>query len=256
MADFCAQQRLSVLLSHISGRELSPTLISSSRTCQYAAIRQQQCGSSTHDTSASTNISIPAETVQELREKYAYPREDRFQLTGLNHLALVSSDMKRTVEFYSGILGLPLTKTIELPDGGQHFFFDIGAGESLAFFWFPSAPPSAPGVASVHPDVMKTGQFTTAHGSMNHVAFNVAEDMVPIYRNRLKQHGVQVSPILYHADNPIGYSMGKDETTHFVSVYFWGPDGEYLEFASQLRGFSPERDIEHMPKTSDDAEEM
>ena len=31
---------------------------------------------------------------------------------------------------------------------GQHFFFDIGNGDTLAFFWFPNAPEAAPGVAS------------------------------------------------------------------------------------------------------------
>jgi len=55
---------------------------------------------------------------------------------------VVCSDMARTVDFYSGLLGFPLVKTVELPGGrGQHFFFDIGGGGSLAFFWFPDAPP-------------------------------------------------------------------------------------------------------------------
>ena len=78
------------------------------------------------------------------------PANTKFELRGVNHLALVCKDMKRTVEFYSGILGMPLTKTIELPNGmGQHFFFDIGKGDSLAFFWFPDAPASQPGVSMV-----------------------------------------------------------------------------------------------------------
>jgi catechol 2,3-dioxygenase-like lactoylglutathione lyase family enzyme len=35
--------------------------------------------------------------------------------------------MGRTVDFYTNVLGMPLVKTIELPDGmGQHFFFDCG----------------------------------------------------------------------------------------------------------------------------------
>ena len=55
------------------------------------------------------------------------PTNEKFEIRGINHLALVCRDMKKTVEFYSGVLGLPLTKTIELPRGaGQHFFFDIG----------------------------------------------------------------------------------------------------------------------------------
>src|SRR5258708_38593086 len=72
-----------------------------------------------------------------------------FELGGINHLALVCRDMARTVDFYTNVLGMPLVKTIELPQGmGQHFFFDIGNGDSLAFFWFPKAPPAAPGVSS------------------------------------------------------------------------------------------------------------
>ena len=68
-------------------------------------------------------------------------RNDEFELGGLNHLALVCSDMERTVDFYTNVLGMPLIKTIELPNGmGQHFFFDIGNGDCIAFFWFPNAP--------------------------------------------------------------------------------------------------------------------
>ena len=62
----------------------------------------------------------------------------RFELRGINHLALVCRDMEVTVDFYTNVLGMPLVKTIELPAGmGQHFFFDCGGGDCLAFFWFP-----------------------------------------------------------------------------------------------------------------------
>ena len=39
-----------------------------------------------------------------------------FQLQGINHIALVSKDMARTVDFYTNTLGLTLIKTIALPD--------------------------------------------------------------------------------------------------------------------------------------------
>src|SRR5438067_9692961 len=97
-----------------------------------------------------------------------------FELRGVHHLALVCRDMQRTVDFYSGVLGMPLVKTIELPAGmGQHFFFDCGGGDCLAFFWFPDAPAAAPGIASAkgRPD---TAELQTAIASMNHVAFAVA----------------------------------------------------------------------------------
>ena len=49
---------------------------------------------------------------------------------GINHLALVCRDMRETVKFYTEVLDMPLIKTIDLPDGGQHFFFDCGGGNA------------------------------------------------------------------------------------------------------------------------------
>src|ERR1700722_598142 len=109
-----------------------------------------------------------------------------FELGGINHLALVSSDMQRTIEFYSGVLGMPLVKTIDLPAGlGQHFFFDCGGGDTLAFFWFPDAPPPAPGISApkCRPD---QGSLTSGVGSMNHVAFLVPNERIDEYRDRLR----------------------------------------------------------------------
>ena len=66
-------------------------------------------------------------------EVMANPVNREFDIRGVNHLALVCKDMARTVEFYRDVLGMPLVKTIDLPGGhGQHFFFDIGNGDSLA----------------------------------------------------------------------------------------------------------------------------
>ena len=76
---------------------------------------------------------------------------DGFEYRGISHLALVCSDMARTVDFYSNLLDMPLVKTIELPAGmGQHFFFDIGNNDTLAFFWFPDA--ALPLLAVPHPN--------------------------------------------------------------------------------------------------------
>ncbi len=42
-----------------------------------------------------------------------------FEFRGINHLALVSSDMARTVDFYTNVLGMPLIKTLEIPGGAS-----------------------------------------------------------------------------------------------------------------------------------------
>jgi len=173
-----------------------------------------------------------------------------FQLQGIHHLALVCRDMARTVAFYCETLGLRLIKTIALPDGGQHFFFDLGHGDALAFFWFPEAPAAAPGVASVSPAALQTGDITTAHGSMNHVAFKVPLEKLEAYREQLVAKGVQATPILHHADVPAGYVPEADESTFLSSFYFFDPDGIPLEFAATVRELGdPERDLQHQPAT-------
>ena len=129
-------------------------------------------------------------------------RNDEFDLGGVNHLALVCSDMKRTVEFYTEVLGMRLIKTLDLPAGsGQHFFFDMGGGNALAFFWFPDAPDAVPGI-SAPVTVPGFGEWTSAVGSMNHIAFNVPAERFDEYVAKLHAKGVRMGPVLNHDDSP------------------------------------------------------
>jgi catechol 2,3-dioxygenase-like lactoylglutathione lyase family enzyme len=177
-------------------------------------------------------------------------RENKeFQIRGINHLALVCKDMARTVEFYTNVLGMPLMKTIELPNNmGQHFFFDIGNGDSLAFFWFPNAPEAQPGV-SAPVGVPGEAELATAHGSMNHVAFDVPSEKFDEYHAKLVGKGVHVTPILNHDDSPRQVSREVNEGTFIRSFYFMDPDGILLEFATWLRVMR-EDDVKHAPARS------
>ena len=173
-------------------------------------------------------------------------RNDQFELRGINHLALVSSDMARTVDFYTNVLGMPLVKTVELPRGmGQHFFFDCGNGDSVAFFWFPDAPAAEPGVSS--PRAMPgEGELITAIGSMNHVAFSVPPERFDEYVERLRDAGVQVSDISNHDDSEWTVARELHEGVYIRSVYFFDPDGILLEFACWTRALT-EADVAHEP---------
>lgn len=175
-----------------------------------------------------------------------------FELRGVNHLALVCSDMKQTIDFYEGVLGMPLTKTIELPMGwGQHFFFDCGGGNALAFFWFPNAPEAVPGV-SAPVNLPDRGEAISAIGSMNHIAFDVAPEKIDEYRDRLIAKGIDVSEFLNHDDSEFGVAPTADDKGVFVrSIYFKDPDGVLLEFAAWTRELTPE-DVRHEPKTAAD----
>jgi catechol 2,3-dioxygenase-like lactoylglutathione lyase family enzyme len=174
------------------------------------------------------------------------PTNDKFDIRGINHLALVCRDMKKTVDFYSGVLGMPLTKTIELPQGmGQHFFFDIGKGDSLAFFYFPNAGESQPGVTHA-PELVGRGDITSAHASMNHVAFDVPEDKIEEYQQKLQAAGVEITEVVNHDDSVNGASPTITDSTFVRSIYFKDPDGILLEFAAWTRELD-ERDVNLEP---------
>ena len=179
------------------------------------------------------------------------PKNTEFDLQGVNHLALVCKDMARTVAFYQDTLGMPLIKTIELPNGlGQHFFFDLGNGDSLAFFWFADAPQAQPGVASATVGVLPG---PSAHGSMNHVAINVPADRIDEYYEKLIAKGIKASKVISHDESPMQASLEVTPTTFVRSIYFYDPDGIALEFAAWTRELPRDGDVKHQPAPATDA---
>lgn len=166
------------------------------------------------------------------------------KITGVNHLALVCRDMAETVRFYTEVLQMPLVKTVALPDGGQHFFFDCGGGACLAFFWWPDTPPAAPGVASVK---AFPAEAKTAVGSMNHVAFTVDEADLEACLERLQAAGVPAFPmVVNHDDSEMGVARKLHPGVFVRSVYFTDPNGIMMELAAFTRDFGPE-DVRHEP---------
>ena len=94
-----------------------------------------------------------------IREAYLRPPDERPAPSagGVHHLALLSSDVERTVRFYQEVLGFPLTEIFENRDyrGSSHFFFDLGHGNLLAFFDFPG---------------LDLGPYAEVIGGLQHVA--------------------------------------------------------------------------------------
>jgi catechol 2,3-dioxygenase-like lactoylglutathione lyase family enzyme len=174
-------------------------------------------------------------------------KNDKFELRGVNHVALVCSDMARTVRFYRDVLGMPLVKTIELPGGmGQHFFFDMGNDDCLAFFWFANAGPAQPGISNA-PTLPDRGDIASAHASMNHLAFDVPLERFEEYRQRLIDEGVEVSMILDHDDSEHQVARELHPGVFVRSFYFRDPDGVLLEFASWTREMGRPDDVRVPP---------
>ena len=126
---------------------------------------------------------------------------------GINHLALVTNDMDSTVRFYVGALGARLVATI----GNAHFrhyFFEIGPGNTVAFFEYQDAPAVPFAKPAGIPDP-RAPQF-------DHVSFDLAdEEALLACRNRLKAAGCEVTDVVDHG---------------FIrSIYFNDPNGISLE---------------------------
>jgi catechol 2,3-dioxygenase-like lactoylglutathione lyase family enzyme len=174
-----------------------------------------------------------------------------FELGGINHVALVCADMEKTVDFYSNVLGMPLVKSLDLPGGmGQHFFFDAGNGDCVAFFWFATAPDGVPGI-SAPAAIPGIGEIVSAVGSLNHLAFHVPAEKFDEYRKRLKDKGVRVGPVLNHDESPAQVSATVHPGVYVRSFYFQDPDGITLEFACWTKEFTAS-DVVTEPKTNAD----
>jgi catechol 2,3-dioxygenase-like lactoylglutathione lyase family enzyme len=142
-----------------------------------------------------------------LRARHLRPPADRPGSTarGLHHVALISSDVERTIEFYQGLLGFPLTELIENRDypGSSHFFFDIGNQNLLAFFDFPG---------------LDLGPYAEVLGGLHHVAISVHPRRWQAVVDRLDAAGVEH---VVHSE---------------VSVYFTDPDGARIELIADPLG--------------------
>jgi len=79
---------------------------------------------------------------------------------GVDHLALICSELERTIDFYTEVLGMRLSRIIQNRDepSSTHIFLDMGGGNQLAFFDFPEKGPARTvrGVGSMHHVALKT----------------------------------------------------------------------------------------------------
>jgi catechol 2,3-dioxygenase-like lactoylglutathione lyase family enzyme len=139
----------------------------------------------------------------ELSAQYLAPRAERPESTarGVHHVALISSDVERTVQFFQGVLGFPLIEMFENRDyeGSTHFFFDIGHGNTLAYFDLPG---------------LDLGPYEEVLGGHHHLAISVERSTWEQLKARLDKEHIEYA----HVDGS--------------SLYFRGPDGERLELIS------------------------
>src|SRR5690242_6432730 len=109
------------------------------------------------------DLSVYQERREALKAKYLPDGEaasQSVQTVGVDHLALICSELERTIGFYTEVLGMRLTRIVQNRDEptSTHIFFDMGGGNQLAFFDFPEKGPAPTirGVGSMHHIALKT----------------------------------------------------------------------------------------------------
>jgi catechol 2,3-dioxygenase-like lactoylglutathione lyase family enzyme len=124
---------------------------------------------------------------------------------GLHHFALICSDVRATIDFYQGMLEFPLTEIFENRDyaGSNHFFFDVGHGNLLAFFDLPG---------------LDLGPYAEVLGGLHHLAISVSQEKWDHLRGKLDAAGVE-------------YLVESEK-----SIYFRDPDGARLELLADPLG--------------------
>jgi len=143
-------------------------------------------------------------------------------LNGVHHSARPTWRLKDTVEFYRDKMGLKLVHAVSARGWGPanhpdflHFFFDNGAGGTIAFFFY---------LGDKQPDhLVHRPEYDC---DAIHTAWKVnTRAQLQDWRARLESHGVE---IMYQIEHEV-----------IESIYFRDPNGYYLEIAFPLRGFLP-----------------
>src|SRR6195256_3661682 len=154
-------------------------------------------------------------------DRKAARADGKVRFFGVHHLALNTDDMKMTVDFYVGVLGMQVVRAMKGPPGLgpvpgnrgtppfeeiRHYFFDMGRDGLLAFFEMPKGA--------------KEKGDRNALGAMQHVSFAVSPKSQARIRARLEAHKVPY-------DGPLEILPG------IFSIYVFDPNDIRLEFSCQ-----------------------
>lgn len=144
--------------------------------------------------------------------------------TGINHLAMVTADMEKTIRYWRDLLGMRLVAGLGSKDY-RHYFFEISNRDMIAFFEWPAVekiPEKDHGVPVKGP------------AAFDHIAFGVEDDAALwALKDRLESAGFWVSEVIDHG---------------FIhSIYTFDPNNIPIEFSSPVAGV----DVRRLPKMLD-----
>ena len=146
------------------------------------------------------------------------------KFNGINHLAMVTGDMDKTVRFWRDLLGMRLVAGLGKP-GYRHYFFEISEQDLLAFFEWPNVEPVAD---------KDHGYPVAGPVIFDHISFGVeSEDDLYQLKDKLAAAGFWVSEAIDHG---------------FIhSIYSFDPNGIPIEFSLDIESV----DIRKSPRLVD-----
>ena len=148
------------------------------------------------------------------------------KFNGVNHLAMATGNMDKTIRFWRDLLGMRLVAGLGQP-GYRHYFFEISKTDLIAFFEWTGVKPVAK---------KEHGRPVTGPYIFDHVSFGVeAEEDLWSLKDRLEAAGFPVSDVVDHG---------------FIhSIYAYDPNGIPIEFSHNVEGV----DIRKEPQMRDSA---
>jgi catechol 2,3-dioxygenase-like lactoylglutathione lyase family enzyme len=183
-----------------------------------------------------------------------------FEFKGLDHVAVVTRDMKATVDFYHGVLGMPVLRTAEFHDDageviGQHWFFGVGdpcnPDAHIAAFWWKDGFQTLPEDANAITAKPKNPHAAPI-GSLMHFNLRVDADKIESYCAKLSALGIPFRHAVRYSDSHPGSPGGAFSCTGMrginsmnkyvepqqgalmSSVYVSDPSGIQVEFNAWL----------------------
>ncbi|MEX2627690.1 MAG: VOC family protein [Ilumatobacteraceae bacterium] len=126
---------------------------------------------------------------------------------GVNHLALITTDMDATTRFWHEVLGAEIVATVATP-AFKHYFFRVGDAQTIAFFQYLNADVDT---------YAKPAGVPYQHASQfDHLSLGLpSEEALEALRTRLEKYGCEVTEVVDHG---------------FIrSIYFSDPTGIALE---------------------------
>lgn len=146
------------------------------------------------------------------------------EYNGVNHLAMATGDMDKTIRFWRDLLGMRLVAGLGRP-GYRHYFFEISENDLIAFFEWPEVEPIE---EKDHGRPVK-GPFVFDHVS---IGVETEDDLWQI-KDKLVAAEVWVSEVIDHG---------------FIhSIYAHDPNGIPIEFSCNVEGI----DIRKTPQMAD-----